>query len=118
MQNDDIVFLNLHVQNNYESKQKFNLCFVIKYAPFLLKIGKDFLNYYYKKNAPEIGEIYFKTHLSKFVSNVFLTLKIMSFKNVSLIKVIQFYIIQSIDTLYKLYKSRCSQKPIISSTQL
>ncbi len=37
-------------------------------------------------NALEIDEIDFQTHLSKLVSNVYFTLKIMNFKNVSLTK--------------------------------
>ncbi len=41
----------------------------------------------------EIGKIHFKTHLNLFVSNVFLTLKIINFENVFLIKVIHFYVI-------------------------
>jgi hypothetical protein len=40
-----------------------------------------------------IGEI----HLNAFVSNILLTLKILNFENVSLTKVIHFYVIQSMD---------------------
>ncbi len=39
-----------------------------------------------KEKALEIGEIHLKTHLNTFVSNMFLTLKVMNFKNVSLTK--------------------------------
>jgi hypothetical protein len=39
-----------------------------------------------KAKALEIGEIHFRTHFNTFVSNLFLTLKVMSFKNVSLTK--------------------------------
>jgi hypothetical protein len=45
------------------------------------------------KKTLEIGKIHFKTHLNIFVSNMFLTLKIMNFENVFLIKVIHFYVI-------------------------
>jgi len=41
-----------------------------------------------KAKAFEIGKIHLKTHLKIFVSNVFLTVKIMNFENVFLTKVI------------------------------
>jgi len=44
-----------------------------------------------KEKSLKINKIHFKMHLNIFVSNVFLTLKIMNFENVSLTKVIQFY---------------------------
>jgi hypothetical protein len=50
----------------------------IKCAPFLLKIEKDHKVDDFKKY--EIGENHFKIHLSKLVSNVFLTLRIMNLK--------------------------------------
>ncbi len=53
-----------------------------------------------KKKALEIDKIHFKTHLNIFVSNVYLTLKIMNFENVSLTKVIHFCIIQNMNALY------------------
>jgi len=58
--------------------------FLIKCAPFLLnsKLNGIFNNDFIKTKAPETGKIHFETHLNIFVSNVFLTLKIMNFKNV------------------------------------
>jgi hypothetical protein len=41
----------------------------------------------------ELHKIILKTHLNIFVSNVFLTLKIMNFENLSLTKVIHFCVI-------------------------
>jgi hypothetical protein len=41
------------------------------------------------------GEIHSKTYLNTFVSNMFLTLKIMSFENGSLTTIIHFYVNQS-----------------------
>jgi len=65
--------------------------FVIKCAPFFYKIEEDLnINDYERKT---IGEI----HLNAFVSNILLTLKILNFENVSLTKVIHFYVIQSMD---------------------
>jgi hypothetical protein len=42
---------------------------VIKYAPFLFKIGKDLNMIIKKTKALEIGEIHLKTHLKVFASN-------------------------------------------------
>ncbi len=53
-----------------------------------------------KTKALEIDKILFKTHLNIFVSNMFLTLKIMNFENVSLTEVIHFCIIQNMNALY------------------
>ncbi len=49
-----------------------------------------------KKKTLKIGEICFKTHLSTFSSNVFLTLKIIKFENVSLTQVIHFYVFKAL----------------------
>jgi hypothetical protein len=53
-----------------------------------------------KEKALEIHKILLKPHLNIFVSNVFLTLKIMNFENLSLTKVIHFCVILSMDALY------------------
>ncbi len=42
----------------------------------------------------ELMEFFFKTHLNTFGSKVLLTLKIMDFENVPLIKVVHIYVIE------------------------
>jgi hypothetical protein len=69
--------------------------FLIKCAPFLLKSKlKGILTIMIiKTKALEISKNHFETHLNIFVSNVLLTIKIMNFENVFLIKVIHFCVI-------------------------
>jgi hypothetical protein len=94
MQNDDILkafcmFKTIMNQN----KNSNSFFFLSNMHHSFSKLERIYIIIMKKENALEIGEIDSKTHLSKFVSNVFLTLKIKNFKNVSLTKVIQFYII-------------------------
>jgi hypothetical protein len=51
-----------------------------------------------KKKSLEIDENHFKTHLNAFVSNIFLTLKMIKFDNVCLKKNIDFYVIPKVST--------------------
>ncbi len=66
----------------------------IKCAPFILKIEKDFK----KTKKLELMNLFFITHLNKFGSKVFLILKIMSFENVTLTKVVDIYAIEGMNT--------------------
>jgi hypothetical protein len=56
--------------------------FLPKCAPFLLKIGKEFNIMIRRAKRFELMKIVFITHLNTFGSKMFLTLKIMDFKNV------------------------------------
>jgi hypothetical protein len=47
-----------------------------------------------KAKGLELMKIIFITHLSKFGSKIFLTLKIIDFENVALIKVVHIYVIE------------------------
>jgi len=69
--------------------------FIIKCAQFLFKIG-DNINIEDLKKLKRVKLIK-KTDLNAFISNVHLTLKIMKFENVFLIKFIHFYVIQNMD---------------------
>jgi hypothetical protein len=50
------------------------------------KLERVLILMFKRAKALEIDEIHFKIHLNTFVSNMFLTLKVMNFKNVSLTK--------------------------------
>ncbi len=54
-----------------------------------------------KEKELEINKFILKTHLNIFVSNLFLTMKIMNFEILSLTKVIHFFVIYSMHALYK-----------------
>jgi len=83
MQNDDIFKKKLHVQNIMNQNKHSNIFFLLSNIHHSFsKLERIFIIIIFK-NTLEIGEIDFKAHLSKFFSNVFLTLKIMNFKNVS-----------------------------------
>jgi len=56
--------------------------FLPKCAPFLLKIEKEFKLMIRRAKGFELMKIVFITHLNTFGSKMFLTLKIMDFKNV------------------------------------
>jgi hypothetical protein len=71
------------------------MVFFSECAPFLLKIEKDVNIDDYKRKKVEIVQIHFKIHLNIFVSNVFLTLKIMNFENVSLTKLFIFVLFKA-----------------------
>jgi hypothetical protein len=58
--------------------------FPTKCAPFLPKIGEDVDIDDYKRKGLELMKIVYITNLSTFGSNVFLTLQIMDFENVTL----------------------------------
>jgi hypothetical protein len=51
-----------------------------------------------KAKGVELMKIVFRTHLSTFGSKVLLTLKIMDFENVALIKVVHIYVIEGMNT--------------------
>jgi hypothetical protein len=91
MQIDHVSKFLLHVQSNYEngyfSKHFFSLSNV---HHFFSKLKRILTLMIIKKKSLEINKIHFKMHLNIFVSNVFLTLKIMNFENVPLTKVIHF----------------------------
>jgi hypothetical protein len=77
MQIDDVSRIILHVQSNCHNLFFFQMYFfLIKCAPFFLKIGEGISIDDYKAKALEIGKFRFKMHLNIFVSNVFVTLKI------------------------------------------
>jgi hypothetical protein len=50
-----------------------------------------------RDKRPKLMKIIFTTHLSTFGSKVFLTLKIMDFKSVALIKVVHIYVIEGMN---------------------
>jgi hypothetical protein len=50
-----------------------------------------------KAKGLKLMKFVFITHLSTFGSNVFLTLKIMGFENVALIKVVHIYVIKGMN---------------------
>ncbi len=92
----------LHVQSiqtlRMDSSYFFQTSFFsTKCAPFLLKIGEDFNIDNLKAKGTWIDEIIFITHLNTFGSNVCLTLKIMDFENVFLIKVVHIYVIKGMN---------------------
>jgi hypothetical protein len=62
-----------------------------------LKIGEDLTLMIRKAKGLELMKIIFITHFSTFGSIVFLTLKIMDFENVSLTKVVHFYVIEEMN---------------------
>jgi hypothetical protein len=66
--------------------------FYSKCAQFLVKIGKDLNIEDQKSKKIEIDEIYF---YHTFDFNVLLALKIMNFENVTLTKIIHFYVIKT-----------------------
>jgi hypothetical protein len=91
MQIDHVSRFLLHVQSNYEngysSKHFFSLSNVHHSFSILERILTLMI---IKEKSLKINKIHFKTHLNIFVSNLFLTLKIMNFENVSLTNVIHF----------------------------
>jgi len=91
MQIDHVSRFLLHVQSNYEngyfSKHYFSLSNVHHSFSILERILTLMI---IKEKSLNINKIHFKTHLNIFVSNVFLTVKIMNFENVSLTNVIHF----------------------------
>jgi hypothetical protein len=87
MQIDDVSRFLLHVQNNYENG--FFPLSIVQHS--FSKLKRILTLMIMKEKLLEINKFHFKTHLNIFVSNVFLTLKIMNFENVSLAKVIHFY---------------------------
>jgi hypothetical protein len=66
-----------------------------------------------KTKALEIGKIHFETHLNIFVSNVFLTLKIMNFENEFLKKLFILCYLKHGCIIY-IYRSRYSKKLLYS----
>jgi hypothetical protein len=103
----------LHVQNLTQIKNVFacpkhsnfkngqslffsNIIFSTKFAPFLLKIGKNLTLIIRRAKGLELMMIVFYNHLSTFCSKMFLTLKIMDFENMPLTKVFYVYVIEGI----------------------
>jgi hypothetical protein len=59
-----------------------------------------FKHLYSTKCAPFLLKIIFIANLSTFGSNMFLTLKIMDFEYVALIKVVHIYVMEAMNTKY------------------
>jgi hypothetical protein len=70
-----------------------NILFLTKCAPFHLKIKRILTLMIKKTKGLEMMKFDFITHLNTFGSKVFLSLKIMDFQNVFLIKVVHKYMI-------------------------
>jgi len=94
MQIDNASRILLHVHNNYHNDFFFKCFFPLSNVHnSFSKLKRILTSMIIKEKTFEIGKIHLKTHLKIFVSNVFLTVKIMNFENVFLTKVIHFHII-------------------------